>query len=253
MFNDYTKGRMRIIQLSDIHYPSAWDHTGEVDVVANFNKIVRHLENEQFDAIVLTGDLCYMNADKTVYKYLHERLSCFKCPVLPIAGNHDSAVEIAPVFNIQNELKGRRLYYHREFRGVTAVFLDSSEGVLQKEQMRFLERVAESSHSKKLVLFIHHPPVYADVKYMQQKYSLSNIAEVSEWMASLPFMLYVFCGHYHSERTVLGKNANVFLCPSLLYQVDPVADFLRHAEYRPAFRSIEFNGTGVQTNVVYVD
>jgi len=245
--------RMRIIQLSDIHYPSRGEKTGKFDLVANFQKVLAKLQTEEFDVLVLSGDICYKNPDQAVYAHIKSQLETLHKPIYPIAGNHDSSSLIASVFGLERELKDGLLYYIVDFETAKLVFLDTSMGKLGAEQRLFFEKSAEGDNEKPLMLFLHHPPVEADVVYMQRKYALSDLADVSAWLTGLPFSFTAFCGHYHSERSVAANNANVYLTPSLLYQVDPVADPLRIADCRPAYRSIQISPSSVQTNVVYVD
>ena len=87
---------------------------------------------------------------------------------------------------------------------------------------------------------------------MDTQAPLQNPGEAWRRLRTFDRLAHVFCGHYHTERTLWRDGRGIFLCPSTLFQIDPYPDDFRVAHSRPGFRLIDWDGDELTTWVEYL-
>jgi Icc protein len=86
---------------------------------------------------------------------------------------------------------------------------------------------------------------------MDERHGLRNLADVWPVLASLDNLQHIFCGHYHTGRSLDIDGKGVHLTPSTLAQIDALTPDFHIADTRPAWRRIEWDGTRLNTQVYY--
>ena len=217
----------------------------------NFQDILKTVRQLSPDLIVLTGDLCLNTGNPLTYQWVRSHLDFLSIPYTAIGGNHDISPQLAKAFSLDHLLVGNELFYKRELDGQTVFFLETSVGEMSKKQLAWLEKELNEINQD-TVLFMHHPPVFGGVPFMDEKHALRNMEEVQSILFNFPHHLTVFCGHYHVERTLCTRNLTVHITPSTYVQIDSNATGFKVDHHRIACREINLRKDGViESTVLY--
>jgi Icc protein len=250
-----------IAQITDIHIGSEDKLYNDIDVRLNFLKVLKDLENHKIDYIVLSGDLAIDFGEIEAYKWIKSILVDYPIPVLFMAGNHDSVDRMRQIFNIENEIKIKidesqkttsSLYYKKTLNNLPIIFLDSEPDSLSFEQLIWLQNELKEDKREHL-LFIHHPPCLCDCSFMDRKYSLRNIEQTQLFLNNITNVRHIFVGHYHADKVVMLGNKNIYITPATQMQISTTNSNFEISDYRPGWRKIEWNGTELKTEVLYVE
>lgn len=243
---------MRIVQLTDMHIGEEGEETFAVDVRGNFLKALRAIEANPPDHLVLSGDLCYMTGKPVIYEWIGRRLENFPCPVWFISGNHDDSAMLAQAYGLNHLLRGKELYFQATLGEREFLFLDTSTYVVSETQQQWLRDVLKD-RTGRLDVFMHHPPGKVGAPFMDKNYPLRNWAEVQNIFLSYPEEVFVYCGHYHIEKSVHLKNLHIFVTPSTFFQIGQQSSEFEVDHYRIGWRELVWEGDALQTTVKYID
>lgn len=242
---------MRIVQITDLHVGHAGEDTYGVDVRANFLKIKAAIEDLQPDHLVLSGDLCYRTGQRDIYDWIRDHLNQLDIPYDLISGNHDDPVLMAEAFGIMELLKNKELYFSRTIHGRPFLFLDTTTGVVSETQLMWL-RNQLAALSQPLVIFMHHPPLFADVPFMDGKHALKNQEAIQEVFFAYDNQITVFTGHYHVEKTIRKNNVVVHITPSCFFQIDQHSQEFKVDHHRIGLREIHWVDGTIMNTVKYL-
>ena len=242
---------MRIVQITDLHVGQPGEDTQGVDVRANFLKIKDAIKELQPDHLVLSGDLCFSYGEREVYDWIRDHLNQLDIPYDLISGNHDDPVLMAEAFGIVELLKNKELYFSRTIHGRLFLFLDTTTGIVSKAQLDWLsKKMAELDEP--LVIFMHHPPIFADVPFMDGKHALRNQEDIQEVLFDFPHEITVFTGHYHVEKTIRKRNVVVHITPSCFFQIDQRSKEFKVDHHRIGLREIRLMDGVILNTVKYL-
>lgn len=242
---------IRIAQISDIHIGGSPDPVQDIDVRTNFLQVLQAVTQMEIDLLVLSGDLAAEEGEPGAYQWVQETMHDFPVPWVVMGGNHDQVSTMAQYLDIQDDLKNGLLYFQREVKGRHLFFLDSSQNVIQTEQLDWLyQQVSAIPHE--VLLFIHHPPALCGCHFMDERHPLRNIEPVRETLRSLPNIHNIFVGHYHTEKLVVQDYKNIHLTPSTMMQIDTHAPSFRMEHVRPGWRIIDWGLDRMDTEVHYL-
>lgn len=239
----------RICQITDIHITFKPDKTiDEIDVISNFENILKKIVKISPDLVVLSGDLCFSRNDKKIYKFVKEKLDSMNLAYCVMPGNHDKTAPLADAFGLPLTEKGD-LYYIKDIENYRLIFTDSSRHKISSDQ---LERLANDLKTDlKPVLFIHHPPAVAGVPFMDRKYPLTNMGQLQDVLAEYKGTIPVFCGHYHNERVFQKGNLDIYMTPSTYFQISDKSNHFKVGSKESGWRNITLTDT-VETEVKYL-
>ena len=254
MNTETKKRRITFAQISDLHISGMEEHAYGVDVRENFLKILSSIQefNEQIDHIVITGDLSFREGNSEIYKWVKEQLdnSGYEYSVIP--GNHDNTYLMKEVFpEIPDESGNGEMFFKRDFGFGEAIFLDTSKKSMSKTQVNWFEDNLKAS-DKEQIVFMHHPPMLAGIKYMDREHSLLNMADLKKAFAERINDLNIFCGHYHTEKAYKEGNVSVFITPSGFFQIDQASDNFKVGSYNIGWRKITWEPGEINTTVRYI-
>lgn len=241
---------MRIIQITDLHIYQNDQLVNGVDTRANFKNVLANIGNIEYDMVVITGDLCYSDGNKDVYKWIKRQLDEFEIKNYHVlGGNHDNAEELAEVFEVEEFIFENELYYFLE-PGI--IFLDTIKGYCSESQIKWFKEKIVSIKNLSPIIFMHHPPFKSGVPHMDRKYAFQQ-PELFNTICSLnDNKSFVFTGHYHNEISLITDNVNMFITPSTYVQIDMFEEDFQTSHSNPAFRVIDIDNSKIKTTVRYV-
>ncbi|AQG78417.1 metallophosphoesterase family protein [Spirosoma montaniterrae] len=241
---------MRIAFITDPHLSN--EKPDGVNVRQNFLNALSFLDVLKPTALVIGGDICYDKADPAVYRWVKELLEQLPFPSYYIAGNHDDSTMLADVFNLTHHLQNGELYYALPLEGQPVLFLDSAKGEFSAEQWAWLREYLTALRDNNVTVFMHHPPLPADVCFMDEHYPFRQSEQFFELVHELPCHVTVICGHYHVEKTVQRGNLLTLVSPSTFYQMKHDTTEFAIDHYRVGVREINFTTHGMSSTVHYV-
>jgi Icc protein len=198
---------------------------------------------------VLSGDLCYRDGESEIYRWIKSQIDDLNIPYEILSGNHDDPVMLAQEFQREDLLKGKELYFIKEFEGRPVLFLDTTTGSLSEEQLSWLQQELRGLKGEALI-FMHHPPLEAGVPFMDQRHGLKNKEAVQQILFEHPHNVNIFTGHYHVEKIIRKKNIVVHITPSCFFQIGQQSPEFEVDHYRIGLREISWNN-GVMMNTVH--
>ncbi len=144
---------MKIVQITDLHIDEKGEFPFDIDVRKNFTNILRATRDIEPDHLVVSGDLCYRTGEKSIYKWVKNRLDLQDIPYSIIAGNHDDSVLMAEVFQLQHLLNEQELYFAKKIGKTSCLFLDTARGFHSERQLNWLKRQLKNS-KEELIIFM---------------------------------------------------------------------------------------------------
>jgi len=221
-----------------------------VDVRANFLKILQEAKLLKPDFLVVTGDLCMHNGSTTIYQWLKKQLDQMNIPYEVISGNHDDPVLLANAFNKNEDLHHKELYFSRKMNHKNILFLDTTLAKMSQAQLNWLQECLQTT-DQQAIIFMHHPPMLANMPWMDAKYPFQMHDEIQQILFTHPYPVHVFCGHYHIEKTIQYRNIHVNITPSCYFQIEPHAQEFKVHHYKIALREIEIENDMIRHSVYY--
>lgn len=243
---------LHIAHITDLHIHEVLKPVQEVDVCRNFLNILADVQKDKdINMIVLGGDLCYKNNNRSALEWIRESLEKTKIRYRVIPGNHDDSQMMADVFDLKDEMEEGRLFFWDELDFGKIFYLDTGAGDLPMHQLAWVEEECSKSYYK-FLLFMHHPPVQCGVPFMDNNYALSNMNQVQKILRNINNIQGIFCGHYHVERTVRLYNHMVMVTPSTFFQLDDSTEEMKIGSLDIGWRKISWDGTQLRSQVKYL-
>lgn len=239
---------MKLIQITDLHIGDEDEKPYGIDVRKNFLNLLDALREEDFDHLVISGDLCFSDPKEAIYLWIKERLDKITTSYSLISGNHDDNRMINKIFYRQDS---STLYYIKTFQNKPVYFLDSGIGNIDHEQLTWLDKQLENTSSL-VLLFMHHPPAICQVPYMDAKHYLKNYTEIQSFFNRYPAQFHIFCGHYHLEKTISHNNMHIHITPSCFFQIDDRYEKFVIGSHQIGYRRIFVENDSIFTSVKYV-
>lgn len=232
---------LRIVQISDLHLLTPGELLMDLDVEERFRNVLRTAERYRPDALFLTGDCCAHEPNEEVYDRIRPLTDAFPAPLFTIPGNHDDRVMLRRAFPLPGA-GDDPIHFHARIGSRDFIFLDTSEGMIDVDQLSWLEGMIRQFPAGDIVM--HHPPLACGVEHMDAKYPLRNNGPLLDLLLEDGRQRRVFCGHYHSARAVAFQNLNVYLCPPTSFFIDPRGERFQLLHRPPGFHLLEWAGDG---------
>jgi Icc protein len=242
---------MRIVQLTDIHIGEEGETHHDVDVRANFLKVLSRIQHHQPDRIVISGDLCLHHPELSNYEWIAQQLTTITCPTIVMPGNHDAQRLIQQTFDTKYHADTDEIYAADVWNQAVVLFLDTARGEMSSRQYQWLQDCI-AGPAETVIIFMHHPPVYCGVPYMDMNYAFREIADVQKIFTRQEKQLNIFCGHYHVERSIAIANQRIEVTPSTFFQIDANEVDFKIDHKRPGYRVIEIDEDEVKSACWYV-
>ena len=243
---------MKLAFITDMHLGAEGEKPQNVDVRQNFLKALDFVADLKPNGLVLGGDIINSTADRAIYEWVRHRVSALSMPCYVIPGNHDNAAILADVFHNTHDLHGNELYYALPLEGRPVLFLDSSKGRFSDEQWEWLREYLVALRDTNVLVMMHHPPLPADVAFMDRKYAFEQSDAFLDLVRALPCHVTVVCGHYHVEKVVQRGNLLALLSPSTFYQLQQETPQFAIDNYQIGIREINLTTHGTNSTVHYL-
>jgi Icc protein len=212
-----------------------------LDVNARLDSVLTHAMARNPDALFLTGDFCASEPEQEIFHQLRARLDLLGIRYFLTAGNHDDREMLRNAFFLNG-------HNYEPIRGLVRVkdhnflFLDSSPGTVDGDQVEWLARALKNYPDASIVM--HHPPVPLGVVFMDNKYPLRQTDELLAVLTADGLHRKIFCGHFHSGRTVKWKNMDVHLCPPTSFFINPDNEEFEQEMLPPGYLMLEWAEDG---------
>lgn len=242
---------MRIIQLTDLHLPPVGTKTElGIDTQRNFLEILPRAAALQPDLIVLSGDLCYDVGNASTYVWVKEAMDALGLPYVVMAGNHDDSALLGAAFDLA--IRQQEVYFVEQVNQQPVFFLDTAVATISDVQLAWLATQLTEVQGP-VLLFMHHPPFPVGMPFMDNTWPFRRSDDLMKVLTVHPAPVYVFCGHYHTERIAHAGNVSAHITPSLYFQLDSEAEQPAIEHTRMALRVIDFEQERLVTAVKYFD
>ena len=160
----------KICFITDLHIDTDDNKPMGIDTKQHFlNILEKAVQHNDYDLIILGGDLCHRTGDESTYKWVYNQISNTGINYLVIPGNHDTSVMLASAFHESQHIHNDELYFTHQIEHYKALFLDSSLGSFSTQQWLWL-RDQIQENGDEVLIFMHHSPIQAHSKHMEPKY-----------------------------------------------------------------------------------
>ena len=177
-----------ITYITDLHAEEDFPKNNGVDEKARWNHILEDIKSRGITNIVFGGDIGTPESNA----WFFDSLKDFSVDIT--LGNHDTFDEVVQHFGSDLSSVTGQLCYSKEDDFFRYIFLDSSKGVINQEQLNWLNN--ELQFQKKKLVFIHHPVIGINVE-ADRAYTLADRDQVLEILTNSAQPIILFCGHYH--------------------------------------------------------
>ncbi len=239
---------LRIVQLTDPHLLAPGEELMGLDVGARLETVLKLALRLRPDALFLTGDFCAREPVQAVYYRLRGRLDRLGVPYFLTPGNHDDRKMLRAAFPLPGS-GDSRINQVVHLKGRSFLFLDSSPGYVDPEQLDWLGRQLAALPQAAIVM--HHPPLPMGIEFMDTKYPLQETDRLLELLTADGRRRRIFCGHYHANRLVSHKNLDVLLCPPTSFFINPSASEFELDPRAPGCQLMEWTEQGDFRYTVY--
>lgn len=242
----YSASCLKFAQVSDVHF-----FTGETNTTFKLTAESGKLLDDAIDQInstpnvsfvMFTGDLIDKAFEKELNAFL-PHAEKLKAPWYFAFGNHDTMIGgyLTPITYMEivkkhnpNFTFDKSYYSFVPQKGYKAIVLDSiirdhltSNGVIGKEQLNWLDNEIKNSPKDTILIFMHVPIVEP---FSSPGHRLTNAAEVEDVLNKYNNPIAVFQGHYHGAMIKQKGNIVYVSSPALV-------------SYPNAFRMITITNT----------
>ncbi len=216
---------------------------------------------------VLGGDLAspdvlhrdrVLDADEYApsYTLLAEILAELPCPVHVLMGNHDHRAAFNRVLRRGRVADDARCYYSFDHLGHHFVALDSHEpgeqgGVLDAEQLGWLDDDLARHRGQPTVAFVHHHPWPLGLPFIDGM-ALRNGGALMAALRRHDRLRWLICGHVHLEQVVQHDGLTMLTTPSTCIQLSKLPE-PRMLPGPPGFRIVDVEGDRLSTRVLYLE
>ncbi|GAA0371938.1 metallophosphoesterase family protein [Bacillus horti] len=233
---------LRLVLIGDLHYPHVEEPSPEFIQAREmfYSTFLREYLAQEADWHISIGDLTNLGRPDEldyIYNHIYESHRQFR----HVLGNHDAYA--LPKVQLLEITKQPR-YNAIETPEAHLVFLDSTRemdyddwgGVLDAEQMSWLEQQVEMSGEKPLLVFAHHPIFETTTRSELDKGSIHPDYDIQSILAKKKGKGFYFCGHNHAHSIVEKEQWHYIQTAACLDQ--------------PGFRIIEVSKNEFSTHIV---
>lgn len=235
------KSRYRLVQITDCHLLATADGWyKQVQPAVHLHAIVRYLQQEQPDAVVLTGDLTQDHSAAS-YQLLANLLAPLTCPIFCLPGNHDDLSELAQLTGQKPFQPERNLQLSDWQVLLLNTKGESPAGVFPASEQRWFAQQCQLTQANDIWLFCHHHP--APLGCFIDKHGQQQQTELWQAIAAEPRIRGVGHGHAHYAYQRIQQAVSVVGCPASSVQFLPTPDW-QTVNYGPQWCDWEFAGNG---------
>ena len=213
------KPHYRLAQITDCHLlKSADDYYQQVLPAQHLAAIVKQLQQEQPDAVILTGDLTQDHSEAS-YRLLAELLQGLACPIFITPGNHDDEAILRQLCAASPFRQEASL----QLNGWQLLLLNtkgpSPAGVFPTSQQQWLAQQCRDTAQANIWLFCHHHPL--PLGSFIDKHGQQDQAKLWQSVLAEPRIKGIAHGHAHYAYQKFEQGVKVVGCPASSVQFLP--------------------------------
>ncbi|MCC7571982.1 MAG: metallophosphoesterase [Candidatus Methanofastidiosum sp.] len=188
-----------------------------------FKKIMHDIDSEDLNFVIHLGDFV-IHEEKKYFDEFEEIIGNYDTPIYTIIGNHDGDVEGGSLYK---EYYGDT-FYSFTYMGTKFIILDNSIGLLNQENISFLENELKFDGEK--FVFVHMPPFDPRPSGIHRMLGGKEfIKTVEKNNTSI-----VFSGHVHMYHQVIQNNTKYIITGgggSPIYASEEIGGFYHYLIY----------------------
>lgn len=219
------RSALKIAVLTDLHIVPPGETIIGIDPLTQLRAAVSHINglSNKIDRVVVTGDITHYG-DIESYRCAKAELDRLIAPTILLIGNHDRRDAFAEVFtNVALDDHGfvQNVVDIDEWRLVSLDTLhdahtddENHDGYLCNKRRAWLERALADAKSRRVLLFMHHPPHAVGFRGMDSV-KLRNSDAFFDIIEKYRNVQHIVCGHIHRtiSGTVRGLGFSIFKSP----------------------------------------
>lgn len=230
----------KIAHITDLHLDETYPYNDKTSVRKRFRKVLDDIHLNNIDHVVCTGDIGIGQG----IPYFFEELKNMKLSIC--LGNHDHFLEICEHYRFRTGFSSKKSYYSRVNEPFKFIFLDSSSGKIDAEQLHWLSK--ELNTPKHMVIFMHHPVLGLPLK-VDEIGRLKNRNEIREVLVKTSNPISIFCGHYHMDNTLAFSNITQIISPAVAFQIEKHPEIIAIDTQQFGYRVIQIDGHTISSAV----
>lgn len=227
---------LKIAHITDLHLDEKFPFKNCTDARKRFDAILADIANEQIDTVICTGDI----GENEGILYFFDQLKD-KTLYLTL-GNHDRFAEVSKYYNLGVNHDLAKIYWSTVVAAFKVIYLDSSAGIIDDEQLIWLER--ELVSSKSIIIFMHHPILGLTLK-VDEIGKLKNRKEIASILTQVNNKVTIYCGHYHMEHSSVYQNITQYITPATAFQIKKHTDRIEIDTTISAYRIIQIENNKI--------
>jgi 3',5'-cyclic AMP phosphodiesterase CpdA len=241
ILQDYQKSEIKMLDRP---------HENPTDQLVNVLKYANTIQ-PALDFILISGDLVHEGGveDYRYFKQLIEEHTTL--PVYVALGNHD--VTEAFWEGYANQVNcSENLYYEKTFLGYRMIVLDSSHdksgaGLIDHEQLNWLEEVLKTPAQKTTFIVVHHPLAVGEVDGI---HSLGNSHELMNVIKNTDVTA-VLSGHTHQNKLTQFNDLLLSTAEGTSFGVE-LSDEMMHITTKTGFNLCTLNENGMAIQMMTI-
>jgi Icc protein len=233
----------RIAHIADTHLDEELPAKIGIKTRTHLKAVLNAIKKENVSKIICTGDIGKGNG----IAYFFEQLNPFSLSIT--LGNHDTFSQISKHYTNGIHAKSQKLYSSIEKDTLKYIFLDSSAGSIDKQQLHWLQK--ELISSKPILIFIHHPVIGLRLK-VDEIGKLKNRDALLRLLENCNNDITLFCGHYHMESEITHKNIKQYITPAVSFQIKKLHDKIELNTAFFGYRIIEIENDTISSKIRFL-
>ena len=242
----------KIVQVTDPHLGSDSSYRlAGVDTHASFQAVLEQVQNEDFELIMVTGDIA-AEASIEAYDVFFDLMATLHTPMIWLPGNHDLMGAISALDNATPFVD----YYDSGLWRI--IMLDSviehnPNGCLGTDELNKLQTLLAENTQPYVLVTLHHQPVNVGSAWLDNQ-KIEDHEEFLKIVESDERVRAVFWGHVHQEFSVI-RNGRLFAsAPSTCIQFKANSDDFALDDLYPGYRIFDLKDDGsIETEVKRVE
>lgn len=201
------------IQISDCHIDDETLVMG-VDSTENLKRVLSDIKNKEFNVLLISGDLTH-NGTSSSYQKLKKSFTDVDTKIYAIPGNHDDKNNLSLAFS--TELQNSFQLDDWQIITLDSVQINKVSGLLNDEQLLFLDEAISTSNAKYIIICLHHPIVSMGGDW-DDELSLENPEDLFKVVERHSRVKAILWGHAHQSKVFERNGVSLISCPSTALQ-----------------------------------
>lgn len=230
----------RIAHITDSHLDEELPTKNGVQTRKHLNAVLNDIKKENITEVICTGDIGKGNG----ITHFFEQLKPFSLSIT--LGNHDIFSQISKYYTTGIHPVSQKLYHSIEKENFKYLYLDSSAGIIDKEQLYWLQK--ELISSKSILIFMHYPVIGLNLK-VDEIGELKNRDKLLRILENYKKDIVLFCGHYHMKSEIIYKNIKQYITPAVSFQIGKLQDKIELNTKSFGYRIIQIENNNITSKV----